>query len=445
MSSQNPSTSHSASQLYRGYILGCQTFTKELMKLTRRQFAQLAAATVALPWAVPAASPAPDEEHRPEFRWLARERRTVFEGHENCWHPQIVRARNGVLFLSFLLGDPPKTILLRSGDNGQTWSEPQLIHDRFQLDGGGGWGLAALSNGRLLMSYLDIAPWQRLPQWPPASEPRVMGLWPEKGLRTWAWHPESTELILRTLHSDDGGTKWTINAPIALAPWLGAIPHGSGSIFESGNTVYMPVWAWRSKGHFGNCGLLASSDGGVTWSPGPLIAQQDPRQRVEYRESTVQVLPTGEWIALCRANQPNYYESLNVSTHIVRSHDGRTWSNPRPAFVAMGFPRLTLLPDGGLLASGSYSEGLHFYISYDSGESWAFEDNLYSRDSRLGLERLDVGSPSIAALDDQRMVAVYYAATDKTPIMHKVLPATNRIEAVFLHRTKNSLANVLLS
>jgi len=416
------------------------------MKLTRRKFSQLAGAAAALPWVAPRNNQAASsKESTPEFRWVARERRTVFESRENCWHPQLARARNGVLFLSFLLGDPPKTMLLRSTDDGQTWSQPQLIHDQFELEGGGGWGLAALASGRLVMSYLDIAPWQRLPQWPPASEPRAMCLWPDKGLRPWAWHPERTNISLRTLHSDDEGRTWEVHKPIILTPWVAAIPHGCGPILESGSNLYMPVWTWISKEHYGNCALLASHDGGVTWSPGAIIARQDKAQQLEYRESAIQILPGGEWIALCRANQPNYYGLLNVSVHVARSRDGQMWSKPRPALVALGFPRLTLLPDGGLLASGSYSNGLHSYVSYNSGRSWAFEEDLYNRDSRHGLGRLDLGSASIVALDDRRLLAVYYAASDKTADMHKVIPATNRIEAVFVRRVKNSLEGVLVS
>jgi hypothetical protein len=415
------------------------------MKLTRRRFGQLAGTVAALPLMARLPSEASAEEAQPRFRWVARERRAVFESGENCWHPQLVCTPEGTLLLSFLLGDPPKTMLLRSGDKGRTWSEPQLIHDQFELEGGGGWGMAMLASGRLVMSYLDIAPWQGLPHWPPASEPRKMCLWPEKGLRPWAWSPERTELRLRTLHSDDSGMTWNVSKPLATAPWLGAIPHGSGPIFQLGDSVYMPVWAWISKEHYGSCALLVSHDEGLTWSPGPVIAREDKNREVEYRETAVQILPTGEWLALCRANQPNYYGLLNASVHVTRSFDGRSWSPPRTAFVSLGYPRLTLLPDGGLLASGSYSEGLHGYVSYNQGESWAFEQNLYSRDSRHGLGRLDHGSASLVALDNQHLLAVYYAPQDKTPSMHKVLPSTNRIEAVLLQRVMNSLEGVLAS
>lgn len=417
------------------------------MKIGRREFAKLAGVGTLLPWLMPgvlaAARNAPGACTLMYDRWIACERQAVYEPNDNCWHPQLVRTKRGDLLLSVIVGGKGRTMVLRSQDEGKTWSKPELVAADFEVEGGGGWGMAVLASGRIVMSYLDISPWPRLPAWPPASEPRKIGMWPDKGLRPWGWTPAMTKLILRSVHSDDDGRTWELSKPIQVAPWLAAIPHGSGPIFEVGGTIYMPVWAWFSEEDSGNCALLESKDGGLSWAPGSVIARADKSRKVEYREVCVQVLPGGEWLAICRANSPNDYGLLNVSMHTTRSlNGGKTWTRPEPTFVALGYPRMLLLPDGGLMAYGSYSEGIRNWFSYNQGESWAFEDILYSRDARHGLGLLDRGAPSALVIDDRRVLVTYYAVRDQS-INWGWMDPTNRVESVWLRRVPNDARELI--
>ncbi len=255
------------------------------MKMDRREFGKLAGVGSLLPWLMPdslgASRNAPGMDVPNYDRWITGERQAVYEPSDNCWHPQLIRTKSGDLLLSVIVGGKGRTMVLRSQDEGKTWSKPELVASDFDVEGGGGWGMAALASGRIVMSYLDISPWQRLPMWPPASEPRKIGMWPDKGLRPWGWTPRTTKLVLRSVHSDDDGRTWKLSDPIRVTPWLAVIPHGSGPIFEVGDTVYMPVWAWLSEDDWGNCALLESKDGGLTWAPGNVIARADKSRQVE--------------------------------------------------------------------------------------------------------------------------------------------------------------------
>ena len=103
-----------------------------------------------------------------------------------------------------------------------------------------------------------------------ASEPRQTG-WVPKGLKPWGWTPEATTVLLRTLYSDDDGHSWKVSEPITPEPFMAAIPHGCGPLFEDRQgTVCMPVWAWRSEREYRDAALLRSSDGGLTWKAGSM-------------------------------------------------------------------------------------------------------------------------------------------------------------------------------
>ena len=197
----------------------------------------------------------------------------------------------------------------------------------------------------------------------------------------------------------------------------------------------MPVWAWRSAGECHDCALLVSHDNAATWSPGPVIAHGDNANGLQYRETAVHVLPSGKWLAICRANQPNYHGAVNVTTHGVVSADGgQTWSPPFPYLAALGYPRLTPMPDGGLMATGTTGEVIRALFSHSEGDSWDAEEILYLRDGRESLGLLDCGSASAVAIDEDHVLVVYYATQDQRHDFGTRIRLVNRIESVWLQR-----------
>ncbi len=401
------------------------------MRISRRELAWLSAAGLAADTTSLGAAPV---SPAPSIAWEASGRHVIYDSEESCSYCQTLVTRRGDVLLTFLAGDPPRTMLMRSVDRARTWSVPQVIAERGELEGGGGWGLAELASGRLIMAHLEATPWPRPPQWPPASEPRKMGAWPEKNLHPWGWGAGSCKLRLRTHYSDDGGRRWRQSQPISCPPFAAAIPLGCGPLFEALGRLHMPVHVWTGQNPSGACAFLVSDDHGLTWQAGSVVAEAPAGSGVGYREVSIQRLPDGAWIALCRANRPALSGGYDVSSDIAFSRDdGRHWSKPRPAFTALSWPRLTLLPNGVLCAIGASRGGLRRWLSENDGQTWAREDILYTRDYRENLGRFDFGSAAAVPVASDRILVTYYAPRDSNTAFDRLSPTSTHIEGVWMN------------
>jgi hypothetical protein len=113
-----------------------------------------------------------------------------------------------------------KTLLIRSGDGGETWTEPAIINST-PLDDRDA-GIIELASGTLVMSWFTYATWEHfdafraLDRWEPAQIDawvRHCSKVPEEARRAWlgSW----------TRRSTDGGRTW--EPPV---PSIVSAPHG---------------------------------------------------------------------------------------------------------------------------------------------------------------------------------------------------------------------------
>ena len=138
--------------------------------------------------------------------------------------PTVAACANGEVLVAFS-GDREehvcpygKTILIRSGDRGETWTEPVIINST-PLDDRDA-GIIELASGTLVMSWFTYATWEHFDAF------RALDRWEPAQIDAWARHcskvPEETRsawLGNWTRRSTDGGRTWEPPVPsIVSAP-----------------------------------------------------------------------------------------------------------------------------------------------------------------------------------------------------------------------------------
>jgi hypothetical protein len=241
-----------------------------------------------------------------------------------CAHPHLVRLTDGAWLLVFnrsvrrrFILHPPQdphfyNVTMRSEDEGQTWTAPQVAP-------GYGWhgvecaGLTALGNGAVLLHQWRFRwyPLAAARQRPDASEltfPRelVAGLVASPELdapsNVWAspdvmlpWARSNGGTFVHRSH--DGGRTWAETHEIETRPYAGGygvrgaveLPTGSLLLPLSDVPEYRRVFAVRS------------ADGGRRWTAPTPIAAEDGRR---FEEPAPLILPNGLFLFCCARTTP---------------------------------------------------------------------------------------------------------------------------------------------
>ena len=291
--------------------------------------------------------------------------------------------------------------LMRSTDEGQTWSWPETVLDGPIDDRDA--GVLETAKGSLLVTTFTSLAYE-----PILANAESKGDWVEEKLVRWqAAHnrinakQRQNALGVWMKRSTDGGISWSGRFDCLVNSPHGPIQLADGRLLYAGKELY---------GDSQRVGVCESSDDGQTWQWLAEIPTRDGDNRKDYHELHAVETRNGEIIVQIRNhNTQNSRETLQC-----RSMDGgKTWRKPHGIGV-WGLPsHLLKLRDGRLLMSYGHRRaplGNQARISEDDGQTWS-NPIFITRDGVSG----DLGYPSTVELKDGTLLSVWYEKLHDSP------------------------------
>ncbi len=322
--------------------------------------------------------------------------------------PTIAKTRSGELLVTFS-GDRDAhvcpwgvTQLIRSQDNGKTWSEPVTINNT-PLDDRDS-GIIETKSGALVVSWFTSLAFDNPAQvnWQKLS-PEVLNTWKRHVAKV---GPETREEFLGnwTRRSTDGGKTW--EKPVKQ---IVSAPHGPIQL-RDGRLLYVGLGTYEKSPRLG---VEESRDDGRSWQylaeiPVPESDRQEPNWRVHMQdEPHVVETKNGTLVALIRAEPKDRSQCYLRQTE--STDGGKTWTVTHKTPI-WGFPpHLIRLKNDWLLAvygvrRPEFSE--RACLSKDGGKTWDIANEVILRTALNG----DLGYPSSVQLDDGSIYTIYYQA-----------------------------------
>ena len=279
--------------------------------------------------------------------------------------------------------------LMRSIDEGRTWSWPEVLWDSPIDDRDA--GLCVTPRGSLLLTTFTSLAYEKLLE-------NSAG-WPSERLARWqAVQSRATPVGRRALlgnwmlRSSDGGLTWSAPYRVPLNS-----PHGPVAL-RDGRVLYAGKQLWGTE----KIGVAESRDDGVSWRWLSDIPTRAGDSASQYHELHMVEARGGKLIVHIRNHNPaNSGETLQSES----ADSGRSWSVPHTIGV-WGLPsHLLRLEDGRLLMTYGYRRppmGNLARVSADEGASWSAP--LVLSDDGSG----DLGYPSSVELSGGRILSVWY-------------------------------------
>lgn len=314
-----------------------------------------------------------------------------------CGWPTVTRRANGELLVVWSGGRQGhvcpfgRVEMMRSKDNGESWSWPRVVLD-LPIDDRDAGILETAQGSILVTTFTSLAYEKSLP-----GEGSGDGKHPGWLAAHNRLNAGQRNALLGTwmLRSTDGGQVFS-------APYRVPVnsPHGPVQLSD-GRLLYAGKQLWTEEKRIG---VAESSDDGVTWKwlaeipnrPGDTVVNA-------YHELHAVEAANGRLIAQIRNhNTANKGETLQTES----GDGGKTWSVPHSIGV-WGLPSfLTRLAGGRLLMTYGYRRkpfGNQARLSEDHGATWS-EPVTISDDGASG----DLGYPSTVQLDDGTLLTIWY-------------------------------------
>ncbi|WP_062015140.1 sialidase family protein [Aureimonas sp. AU4] len=350
---------------------------------------------------------------------MGRERIILRDEGRYIAHPHMVRLADGTLLLVATSGPrrsptlhPPldpdfRNVLIRSQDEGETWSEPVAVPSSAR-DGMECAGLTPLADGSVLLNQWRFR-WYGEGEAPPRlKEPFLASAAELRAELEASLELESgaSEIIVwsrgggvaSVCRSDDGGLSWSAPSPIDVAPYSGGYGMRGGLVLANGEIV-LPL---SDVPHYARVFLVRSGDGGATWSaPEPVAAIEG----YAFEEPAPYLAQDGSILLVLR-------ENVTRRLHTVRSRDGgRSWSRP-VANGLTGYPAdLVSLGEGCVVAVTGWREApgqIRLHASIDDGACWSAQPTFVA--GPFGTR--DCGYPTAVTLEDGDLLVAYYRRDD---------------------------------
>lgn len=285
-----------------------------------------------------------------------------------------------------------KTQMVRSTDNGQTWSPVETINNT-PLDDRDAGVLFTARNTLIVSWFTSLA----------FTDPRYIKNYPEEETKTWKRHIEklSDEIKDEWLgcwvrRSTDGGKTWGDHLEIGVNSPHGPIQLSNGRLLYAGKTL------WDDKQELV---VKESRDDGVTWQRIGAIPIPDGKSIERYHEVHAVENDDGVIVALIRyhaSERSGYFMQQSES-----SDGGKTWTEPHSSGIWGYPPHLLKLRDGRIVVVYGHRRepyGEYACVSYDGGMTWDTDNTIMLAPAMNG----DLGYPASTELDDGSILTVYY-------------------------------------
>lgn len=333
-------------------------------------------------------------------------------GKFGAW-PSIARTDDGELLVVFS-GDRKhhvdpygKTLLVRSRDNGRSWTLPQIINDSSLDDRDP--GIVICPDGSWLVSLFTS---QTYATWKEAVD-----YYGQEEVDRWRPYIERLTPELRrdnlgyfTLLSRDQGLSWSglRRAPVTA-------PHGP-ILGSDGELLFLGNHREQQRV---TIACYASTDLGASWQERGVLADAHALKGCYLCEPHLVQLDDGRLLGQMRVNSADI--EMRELMQSVSSDGGRTW-NPVERTGLWGLPPHLLQHSSGvLLSSYGYRRepfGQRIALSYDGGRTWpqvvsigtiAYRDRVDAEDvGELYYQIPDIGYPATVELADRSLYTVWY-------------------------------------
>jgi hypothetical protein len=264
-----------------------------------------------------------------------------------------------------------RVCMIRSRDEGRTWSQPAILFDGPQDDRDP--HIAAMRDGTLVCSFFQY----RTVAGKTEFDTCLVGS--KDGGQTWDSEP-------RVLARD----RWAVSAPVREMP--------------DGTRLLGVYTASDATAHGA---VLRSTDGGRSWSEPVAI---DPHSGVRLdAETDVVLLPDGSLWAALRGDG-------KVNMHSAVSRDlGLTWSKVKDLGFLGHCPHLTRLT-GGQILLGHRLPATSLHISRDDAKTWQ---------GPFPIDSVGGAYPSTLELKDGSVLVVYYEEGETSAVRARRFRVTN--------------------
>jgi len=327
--------------------------------------------------------------------------------------PTLTQRKNGELLLAFSGGRESHVCpfgrleLMRSKDNGATWSWPQVLYDGPIDDRDA--GVVETIRGSILVSTFTSLAYEpklaraekALPGEPGAfSDPKLLLEWQAVQSRLTA-EQRNSELGNFMLRSVDGGVTWSERYRVPLNSPHGPVVLLDGRLLYAGKAIYGDE----------RIGVCESSDDGTHWNWLAIIPQRPGDDPSRYHE--LHLVDAGEGRMICHIRNENKTDD-GQTLQSESTDGGRTWTIPH-AIGVWGLPsHLLRMRNGNLLMSYGHRRsplGIQARMSRDKGVTWTDAISI-TNDAKSS----DLGYPSTIECEDGTMVTIWYEVLAGSPL-----------------------------